>query len=158
MRLAILIDCVVSCKQSAFVKGWHILDRPLMVKEVTEWYKKKQIKKKKNWCYWILILKRLYDSVSLDCIDSMMQFMNFGGKWWSWIRACLILARASIPINGIPTEEFQLHYIGAFDVYTLYLRSFSCLLWKRFMLSLKMLSLLIYFFSEVQLGKGDFIC
>ncbi|XP_076895068.1 uncharacterized protein LOC143547554 [Bidens hawaiensis] len=37
-----------------------------------------------------------------------MSFLGFGGKWMSWIRACLYYARSSILINGSPTEELKI--------------------------------------------------
>lgn len=42
IRLAKLIHLVVSSEQPAFVKSHQILDGPLMVHEVIEWYKKKK--------------------------------------------------------------------------------------------------------------------
>ena len=35
--------------------------------------------------------------------------MGFGHKWSSWIRALLSSARASVLVNGSPTNEFIVH-------------------------------------------------
>lgn len=49
------------------------------------------------------------ESVSWSCLDTMMNFMNFGYKWCAWIRACLISTKSSILVNRIPTDEFRLY-------------------------------------------------
>jgi len=38
----------------------------------------------------------------------MMDQMNFGVKWRSWICGCLESAKASVLVNGSPTKEFSL--------------------------------------------------
>lgn len=37
-----------------------------------------------------------------------MEQMGFERKWRIWIHGCLSIARASVFINGTPTEEFQI--------------------------------------------------
>nr|GEV62498.1 RNA-directed DNA polymerase, eukaryota, reverse transcriptase zinc-binding domain protein [Tanacetum cinerariifolium] len=41
--------------------------------------------------------------------DRVMVFMGFGCCWRSWIRGCLISAKASVLINGSHSSEFSLH-------------------------------------------------
>ncbi|GJX88788.1 RNA-directed DNA polymerase, eukaryota, reverse transcriptase zinc-binding domain protein [Tanacetum coccineum] len=100
-RISKVIDKVVSKEQSAFIYGRQILDDPLIISEVIQWYKKK-----------ILIFKvdfeKAFNSVSWKYLDYVLLSLGFGSKWRSLIRACLQSSRASILINGSPTSEFSI--------------------------------------------------
>ena len=104
IRLAEVVDKVVSQEQTAFIKKRQILDGPLVVNEVLNWAKRKKRK--------VMVLKidfeKAYDSLSWDYLDQIMEIMGFSNKWRGWIRACLHSARASVLVNGSPTEEFRL--------------------------------------------------
>ena len=54
LRLSRVIGKLISSEQSGFIKGRQILDGPLMVSEVMEWYKSKN----KKLMVFKLILKR----------------------------------------------------------------------------------------------------
>lgn len=41
-------------------------------------------------------------------LDSIMEQMDFEGKWRSWIRGCLSSTRASVIVNESATKEFDL--------------------------------------------------
>ncbi|GKD95834.1 RNA-directed DNA polymerase, eukaryota, reverse transcriptase zinc-binding domain protein, partial [Tanacetum coccineum] len=86
------------------VKGHQILDVPMVVNEVIEWYKKK----KKKCMLFKVDLDKVYDSVSWDYLLQIMAWMGFNEKWIQWIRACLISYSASVLVNGSPTKEFPL--------------------------------------------------
>ncbi|GJV51226.1 RNA-directed DNA polymerase, eukaryota, reverse transcriptase zinc-binding domain protein [Tanacetum coccineum] len=91
-------------KQTAFIKGRQILDDPLLVNELVDWYKKK----KKKMMILKIDFEKAFDSISWDYLDNMLEFMNFPTRWRRWIFACLYSAR-SVLINGSPTQEFMLH-------------------------------------------------
>lgn len=63
-----VINDVVSSEQYAFVHDRQILDGPLMVNELVEWYKKRRKK--------MMVLKidfeKAYDSIDWDFLDRMM--------------------------------------------------------------------------------------
>ncbi|GJZ45992.1 putative RNA-directed DNA polymerase, eukaryota, reverse transcriptase zinc-binding domain protein [Tanacetum coccineum] len=103
-RLSKVIDKIVSKEQSTFIAGRKILDGPLILSEVIDWFKK--IKKK------MLIFKvdfeKAFDSVSWKYLDFILFSLGFGSTWRSWIFACLHSLRASILINGSPTSEFSI--------------------------------------------------
>ncbi|GKC19136.1 RNA-directed DNA polymerase, eukaryota, reverse transcriptase zinc-binding domain protein [Tanacetum coccineum] len=103
-RLSRVIATVISSEQTAFVSQRQILDGPLMVNEIIDWYKRKKAK--------LMILKidfeKAIDSVSWDFLDQVLQFTGFGHTWRSWIRGCLSSAKASVLVNGSPTAEFDL--------------------------------------------------
>ncbi|GKE80657.1 RNA-directed DNA polymerase, eukaryota, partial [Tanacetum coccineum] len=105
LRLAKVVGSLVSSEQSAFVKERQILDNPLMVSEVMEWYK---LKRKK-----LLIFKvdfeKAYDSLCWEYLDYMMEQFEFGHNSRSWILECIVSARMSVLVNGSPTNEIALH-------------------------------------------------
>ncbi|GKE02211.1 putative RNA-directed DNA polymerase, partial [Tanacetum coccineum] len=105
LRLAKVVDSVVSMEQSAFIKGRQILDGPLMVNEILALYKKK----KKKAMIFKVDFEKAFDSLSWNYLDRMMEFMHFPDKWRGWIRACLHSARASVLVNGSSSNEFRLH-------------------------------------------------
>ncbi|GKA58460.1 RNA-directed DNA polymerase, eukaryota, reverse transcriptase zinc-binding domain protein [Tanacetum coccineum] len=76
----------------------------LMVNKIVTWAKKQKKK---------MVLKvdfeKAYNSLSWDYLDCILEYMGFGDTWRKWIRRCLVLARASVLLNGISTKEFQLH-------------------------------------------------
>ncbi|GJX30506.1 putative RNA-directed DNA polymerase, eukaryota, reverse transcriptase zinc-binding domain protein [Tanacetum coccineum] len=103
-RLSRVLDKLVSPTQSAFISGRQILDGPLMVSEIIEWYKKRN----KKLMIFKVDFEKAFDSVSWNYLDFILSQMGFGDAWRSWIRACLNSARTSILVNGSPTQEFSL--------------------------------------------------
>ncbi|GJV14423.1 putative RNA-directed DNA polymerase, eukaryota, reverse transcriptase zinc-binding domain protein, partial [Tanacetum coccineum] len=103
-RLSKVIDSLVSQEQSAFISGRQILDGPLILSEIIDWYK---IQKKKMLLFKI-DFENAFDSVSWRYLDQAMCMMGFGFKWRNWIKSCLYYARTSILINGSPALEFSL--------------------------------------------------
>ncbi|GKA82912.1 RNA-directed DNA polymerase, eukaryota, reverse transcriptase zinc-binding domain protein [Tanacetum coccineum] len=103
-RLSTVLDKLVSLTQSAFISGHQIIDGPLMVSEIIEWYKKQN----KRLMIFKVDFKKDFDSISWNYLDSVLYHMGFGELWRSWIRACLQSASTSILVNGSPTPEFSL--------------------------------------------------
>ncbi|GKE37190.1 RNA-directed DNA polymerase, eukaryota, reverse transcriptase zinc-binding domain protein [Tanacetum coccineum] len=89
----------------ALVKVRQILDGPLMVSEVMEWYK---LKRKKLMIFKV-DFKKAYESLCWEYLDYVMERFGFGHKWRSWIRECLVSPRMSVLVNESPTNEFDLH-------------------------------------------------
>ncbi|KAL4573100.1 hypothetical protein LXL04_019893 [Taraxacum kok-saghyz] len=104
IRLAAVIDSVVSKEQSAFIKGRQILDGPLVVNEVINWYKKKKKLKLLK-----IDFEKAYDSVSWSFLDQVMGCLKFPTRWRGWIRACLHSSRSSVLVNESPSKEFRLY-------------------------------------------------
>ncbi|GKB56734.1 RNA-directed DNA polymerase, eukaryota, reverse transcriptase zinc-binding domain protein [Tanacetum coccineum] len=103
-RLSKVIDSLVSQEQSAFISGRQILDGPLILSEIIDWYK---IQKKKMLLFKV-DFENAFDSVSWRYLYHVMCMMGFGFKWRNGIKSCLYYARASILINGSPALEFSL--------------------------------------------------
>nr|GEZ09524.1 putative RNA-directed DNA polymerase, eukaryota, reverse transcriptase zinc-binding domain protein [Tanacetum cinerariifolium] len=103
-RLAKVVDKVISHEQSSFISGRKILDCPLMLNEVMDWYKSRN----KKLMIFKVDFEKAYDSVSWEFLDHMLTSLGFGVKWRSWIQACLKSARSSILVNGSPSSEFSI--------------------------------------------------
>nr|GEV95719.1 cysteine-rich receptor-like protein kinase [Tanacetum cinerariifolium] len=50
-----------------------------------------------------------FDSVRWDHLDDILGKFSFGNKWRGWIRGFLISSKASVLVNGSPTDEFSFH-------------------------------------------------
>nr|KAJ0225680.1 hypothetical protein LSAT_V11C100033170 [Lactuca sativa] len=88
--------------QTPFIKNKYILDGPLILNEVIVWLKKN----KKVAFAFKVDFEKVFDCLSWEYLDSILQQMEFGDKWQSWIHGCLSFARISVLINGSATSEF----------------------------------------------------
>nr|GEU82474.1 ATP-dependent RNA helicase DBP2-like [Tanacetum cinerariifolium] len=50
---------------------------------------------------------KAYDSIRWDFLDDILTSFGFGSKWRCWIRGSLSSGKASILVNGSPSDEFQ---------------------------------------------------
>ncbi|KAJ9547116.1 hypothetical protein OSB04_019659 [Centaurea solstitialis] len=103
-RLKYVVGKVVSPEQSAYIEGRQILDGPLMLNEVCNWAKRS----KNRTLLFKVDFDKAFDSLSWGFIDSILEQMQFGNKWRSWIHGRLSSARASVLVNGAPYMEFPL--------------------------------------------------
>jgi len=104
-RLRSVIGSVVSESQSAFVKGKQILDGILIANEAVD----EATRLKKELLLFKVDFEKAYDSVEFNYLDSVMTNMNFPRLWRKWILECVGTAKASVLVNGSPTNEFPLH-------------------------------------------------
>lgn len=88
-RLAEVIDSVVILEQSTFIKGRQILDGFFLLNEVLVFK---------------VDFEKSYDSISWDYLIEIMQYMGFDPKQFGWILEMLSSARASVLVNGSPTQ------------------------------------------------------
>ncbi|GJU07833.1 RNA-directed DNA polymerase, eukaryota, reverse transcriptase zinc-binding domain protein [Tanacetum coccineum] len=102
-RLSSVIGDVISPEQSDFIKGRNILDGPLIINEVMDWYRKR----KKDLMIFNVDFEKAFDSLRWDFLDLVMEKLGFGHKWRSWIYGCLHNARSLVLVNGSPTIEFE---------------------------------------------------
>jgi hypothetical protein len=103
-RLARVIDGLVGPEQSAFISNRQILDGPLVLNEVVDWIKKK----KKKIMLFKVDFAKAFDTVAWNYLLKCLEFMGFGNKWISMIKACLESASSSILVNGSPSKEFMI--------------------------------------------------
>ncbi|GJU51355.1 putative RNA-directed DNA polymerase, eukaryota, reverse transcriptase zinc-binding domain protein [Tanacetum coccineum] len=102
-RLSRVINKIISPEQTSFIAGRQILDGPLILSEVIDWYKKR----KKKMLIFKVDFEKAFDSVSWRYLDFMLCNLGFGLIWRSWIKACLESSRTSVLVNGSPTSEFN---------------------------------------------------
>ncbi|GJY20523.1 RNA-directed DNA polymerase, eukaryota [Tanacetum coccineum] len=53
--------------------------------------------------------QKAFDSVRWDHLDDILGKFGFGNKWRGWIHGCLQSSKASVLVNGSPTDEFSFH-------------------------------------------------
>ncbi|GJT21244.1 putative RNA-directed DNA polymerase, eukaryota, reverse transcriptase zinc-binding domain protein [Tanacetum coccineum] len=103
-RLASVVNTIVSQEQSAFIAGRQILDGPLILSEVIDWYKQCN----KKMMIFKVDFEKAFDSVNWKYLDYILEQFRFGLKWRGCIRECLQSAHTSILVNGSPTSEFSI--------------------------------------------------
>ena len=103
-RLQTVVGRVVSDTQSAFVKGKQILDGILIANEVVDEAKREN----KELFMFKVDFEKAYDSVDLNYLDMVMGHMNFPILWRKWINECVGTTKASVLVNGCPTDEFSI--------------------------------------------------
>ncbi|KAJ0570205.1 putative RNA-directed DNA polymerase [Helianthus annuus] len=101
-RLKTVIHKLVSEEQTGFLEKRSILDGPLMLNELIAWMKRS----KKEGMIWKVDLEKAYDSLSWDFLDSILGQMNFPTRWIKWVMGIVTSAKASVLVNGSPTQEF----------------------------------------------------
>ncbi|GJU48519.1 RNA-directed DNA polymerase, eukaryota, reverse transcriptase zinc-binding domain protein [Tanacetum coccineum] len=75
-RLSKVIEKIVSIEQSAFISGRQILDGPLILSGVIEWFRKRR----KKMLIFKLDFKKAFDSVSWKYLDFVLHSLRFGLK------------------------------------------------------------------------------
>ncbi|GJX70961.1 RNA-directed DNA polymerase, eukaryota [Tanacetum coccineum] len=104
-RLATVISDIISDTQSAFVSERQILDGPFIINEVLHWCKRKN----KQAMFFKVDFAKAYDSVRWDFLIDVLEAFGFGSKWCHWIRGTFCFAKASVLVNGSPSNEFLFH-------------------------------------------------
>ncbi|GJY55904.1 RNA-directed DNA polymerase, eukaryota [Tanacetum coccineum] len=100
-----VIAGLVSNTQSAFVAERQILDGPFILNEVLDWCKRK----KKKALFFKVDFAKAYDSVRWDFLLDVLEAFGFGSTWCTWIRGISDFAKASLLVNGSPSDEFHIH-------------------------------------------------
>ncbi|XP_021985451.1 uncharacterized protein LOC110881535 [Helianthus annuus] len=78
------------------------MDGPLILNEIIPWLKRK----KRARMFFKVDIEKAYDSLKWKFLDSVMEQMKFPIRWRKWIMATVTCARASVLVNGSPTQEF----------------------------------------------------
>ena len=93
---------IINERQSAFIKGRHMLHSVLIANEVVEEAKRCQ----KPCIVFKVDYEKAFDSVSWEFLSYMMGRLAFGSRWIQWILACLKSSSISVLVNGSPSSEF----------------------------------------------------
>nr|GEV72643.1 hypothetical protein [Tanacetum cinerariifolium] len=68
--------------QSAFIKDRNILDGPLILNEILAWYQERN----KKLMVFKVDFEKAFDSLRWNFLDTVMEKLDFGLKWRSWIQ------------------------------------------------------------------------
>nr|GEZ18526.1 RNA-directed DNA polymerase, eukaryota, reverse transcriptase zinc-binding domain protein [Tanacetum cinerariifolium] len=82
-----------------------ILDGPFIINEILHWCKRKN----KHALFFKVDFAKAYDSVRWDYLIDVLEAFSFGPKWCQWIRGTFSFAKASVLVNGSPSNEFSFH-------------------------------------------------
>ncbi|GKA63921.1 RNA-directed DNA polymerase, eukaryota [Tanacetum coccineum] len=104
-RLAPIIPDIISDTQSAFLAKRNILDGPFILNELLSWCKKYN----KQAMFFKVDFAKAFDCVRWDYLLDVMKSFGFGPNWCRWIQGTLSSARASVLVNGSPTDEFSFY-------------------------------------------------
>jgi hypothetical protein len=100
LRLAPLINELISPCQSAFIKRRSIHDNFLYVRNLTRRFHRT----KSPAIVLKLDISKAFDSVRWDYLLSLMQRRGFPLKWRNWISALLATSTSRVMLNGIPID------------------------------------------------------
>ncbi|GKD62718.1 RNA-directed DNA polymerase, eukaryota, partial [Tanacetum coccineum] len=105
IRLAVW-DCGVNKSPGPDgARSLRILDGPFILNEVLDWCKRK----KKKALFFKVDFAKAYDSVRWDFLLDVLEAFGFGSTWCTWIRGISDFAKASLLVNGSPSDEFHIH-------------------------------------------------
>ena len=101
-RLKKVMPIIIDERQSAFIRGRHMLYSVIIANEVVE-----EAQRSKKPCLVFKVdYEKAYDSVSWDFLIYMLRRIGFCSKWIQWIEGCLRSASISLLVNGSPSVEF----------------------------------------------------
>jgi hypothetical protein len=103
-RLGKVMDSIISCSQSAFIRGRNLVDGVLVANEVVDWVKKANI----DCLIFKVDFEKAYDSVEWGFLEYMLYRFGFSDKWIEWIRVCVFAGNLSVLVNGSPTKEIHI--------------------------------------------------
>lgn len=73
---------IISLSQSAFIKGWFILDSFATVNDITNWSSKTGVE-----CVGIKAdFQKAYDKVRWDFLEKILTWLGADQKWCFWIK------------------------------------------------------------------------
>ncbi|KAF5808150.1 putative RNA-directed DNA polymerase [Helianthus annuus] len=101
-RMKMVINELISEEQTAFLANRSILDGPLVLNELVPWLRSN----KKEGFIFKVDIEKAYDSLNWGFMEDIMDQMKFPLLYRRWVMATVINARASVLVNGSPTQEF----------------------------------------------------
>ncbi|CAN1726075.1 LINE-1 retrotransposable element ORF2 protein [Linum perenne] len=105
-RLKEWMPRLVNEMQGAFTGGRIIQDNIIIVHEVLHRFKIRTHGRKFDMMM-KLDMRKAYDLVDWECLDSMLAAYGFSGIWRAWIRECVQTVKFSVLFNGQGTPMFS---------------------------------------------------
>ncbi|KAL3637949.1 hypothetical protein CASFOL_018397 [Castilleja foliolosa] len=104
LRMARVVESIISQCQFAFVRGRNILESNIIVNEVVD----ETLKKNKSIFLFKIDFEKAYDSIDHVFLLDILKGFGFDKKWCNWIKCCVSSASSSVIINGSPSSEFSM--------------------------------------------------
>ncbi|KAL9682468.1 hypothetical protein QQ045_014267 [Rhodiola kirilowii] len=102
-RLQIILNEVISCHQSAFVKGRIIVDNFVVAHEVAHFIKGCK-NKKKGYASLKLDMSKAYDRIEWIFLEKIMRRLGFGETWIRWVLKCVTTVTYRVKFNDCLTD------------------------------------------------------
>jgi hypothetical protein len=102
-KVAGVMDRLIDCNQTAFIKGRYILESVIIAHEVLN-----SVHHGKQQGYVVkLDYEKAYDKVNWMFLLDVLRKRGFGGKWLKWIRSILFRGSVGVIINNEEGGFFQ---------------------------------------------------
>ncbi|XP_026458492.1 uncharacterized protein LOC113359008 [Papaver somniferum] len=106
MRMASLMNKLVSPQQVAYIKSRSIHEQVLLASELVNEMK---MKRRGGNVSLKLDITQAYDSVSWVFLFKVLQQYGFSIAWCNWLKELLSSAKISVMVNGRPNGFFSMH-------------------------------------------------
>ncbi|KAL2230690.1 UNVERIFIED_CONTAM: hypothetical protein Sindi_1663400 [Sesamum indicum] len=104
-RLSILLDKIISPRQTAFIPGRSIGDNIMLAQELFSGYNQMRLPPR---CALKVDIRKAYDTVEWDFLLAVLQLFGFPPKFTRWIEECVSTTSFLIGLNGKPHGFFFL--------------------------------------------------
>lgn len=102
-RLRLQMHEIVAMNQSAFIKGRHLHDNFLLVRQVA----RKIHARRTPGVFIKLDISRAFDSLSWPFLFEVLRAKGFGQRWMDWMAVLLHSASTKVVVNGVPGRKIM---------------------------------------------------
>ena len=102
-RLRPRLAKLVSCNQSAFIKGRNLHDNFMLVRQLA----RKINKRKESGLLLKLDISRAFDTLSWAFLFEVLRKMGFPEEFLSWLAICMCTASTKVLVNGVLGQKIS---------------------------------------------------